>query len=432
MPNFYPKYFLLSLLVCCCISLSSPSLALANTDPQSSTPSATATVPQTQATDVDAVAPTIPILIRPIDGWATADPHPEFVWRRSTDPNGNSLTYTLYLNGVASYLGISNIGNSTSASFTAVIEDQEVKLLPVEALADGEYSWYVTASDISGNTSHSTTWNFTIDTHPPLLTLTDLDTHHDLTLDSDHPEEFVGLQFELSGPKDIYFTFLTEASSTLVLQFLDSDNQLVFQSSSPVGASGRVYPYQHLSLGRYSVIASAVDRAQNTVALPSFTLNITQAQITVPIPNLPGLPGLPDSLNLPYTPLNLPTLPATISLVTTRPIMAIIIMSLLAIAILYLLIVLWKRRYNIIFLDNQLQPLTNTIVYHSLPTTSRSSSHILVTTRDPLSFSLTTKDHGRLYIPHLTRYSTLTVRSQTATYVLSLSAKRRLYTLILG
>jgi hypothetical protein len=51
---------------------------------------------------------------------------------------------------------------------------------------------------------------------------------------------------------------------------------------------------------------------------------------------------------------------------------------------------------------------------------------------EPISYLLTGGDRGRLYIRHLGPYSTLTVRTGTATYILSISAKRKIYTLILG
>ena len=416
----------------CLIWLIGATPVLATTDPSSATTSATATVPATVATDTDTISPTTPILIRPQDDSYTANPHPEFVWRESSDPNGNTLTYTLYLNGVATYLGISNLGNSSTSTYTSIIEDHQIKLIPKSALPDGAYRWYVTATDSSLNSTPSTIWDLVIDTHPPLLTLTSVDIYHDLTFDSDHPEGFSGLNFDLGGPKDIYFSFLTERDARLELQFLDSSGQLLYSSTWTVGLDGLVYPYQHLALGRYSVLATAVDRAQNAVALPSFTLTLTQAQITVPFPSIPGVTGLPDSLTIPYTPLGIPTLPATVSFITTRPIIAFIALFLLAVGIIALLVFILSKKYNIIFLDSQGHPLSNTIVYHSLPTTKFKHTPIFVSTLAPISYLLESSNHGRLYIPHLSRYSTLTIRQETRTYILSLSAKRRLYTLILG
>lgn len=394
-----------------------PIPAFANTDPKSATPSATATVPTTTPTIGDTTAPTTPILIRPVDGTYTGDNRPEFVWRASSDPNGNSLTYTLHLDGVATYLGISNVGNSTGRGYTARLEGTEIKLLPTLATLDGPHTWYVTASDLSGNTSHSTTWSFTIDTVSPHVLITNIDTYHNLLLDSQTPEMFTNLNFDLAGPKDIYFTIESESWSTLTLQFYDSDNQLITQSSWPINQTGLAHPYQHLELGVYRVIISSFDRGGNTTALPDFQLSLTQAQVVIP---LPPIPGLPTSYTVPYTPYSIPSLPATISqLQTTRYQLPILLSILLAVIIALLLILLWKRRYNLILLDSRLHPLTNTKIYHSNPP------------HPSTIYQLPSTKFGRLYIPHLGRYSTLTVITPLSTHVFSISLTKSRYTIIL-
>ena len=128
-----------------------------------------ATIPALSAIP-DTTAPTTPILISPQDSSVTDNSSPEFVWRQSTDPNGNTIIYTLYLNNVPTYPNILDSGNTTAPNYTTRLEGNTIHLTPTYALPDGTYSWYVTASDLAGNTSHSATWHFTLDTSIPPLT----------------------------------------------------------------------------------------------------------------------------------------------------------------------------------------------------------------------------------------------------------------------
>ncbi|MFH2085858.1 MAG: Ig-like domain-containing protein [bacterium] len=390
--------------------LTRPQLALASTNLQSATVSATATIPTTPPVSSNLTAPVSPILIRPEDGTVTGDNHPEFVWHQSTDIDSNVVIYTLYLNGVATYLGITDTGNSSGAGYTARIETSDIRLLPTTDLPDGVYEWYVTASDLSGNTARSATWTLTIDTTTPPLTLVDLDIYHEPTL-------VQGTSFEIMGPKDIYFTLLSDPFVTIQIS-LSSLESNVYHLTSNTNPSGLAYLYQHLSPSSYSVIVTAIDAGGNTTALPEFTLTITQAVATITIPGLPPI-------IIPYTPYSLPSLPATIA--QLQPIsdnLPNIIYILLAVSILLLTIFLWRKKYNIIFLDyNNGQPLTNTKVYHSIPKLRATI------------YNLQSSERGRLYIPHLGRYSTLTICTVyldiCTTTVLSLSTSRRLYTMIL-
>jgi hypothetical protein len=399
--------------------------AQASTDPQSATASATATVPATTPTTGDTLAPTSPILVRPVDGTVTSDNKVEFTWKRSTDPNGNTILYTLYLNGVATYLGISDLGNSAASNYTAQLEEEhnEIKLRPSIALADGFYTWYVVATDGSGNTARSTMWSFVVDTTPPPLTLIGLDNYN-------HPVLTEGVNFDIAGPKDVYLVVESEPYVSIQIT-LTSQSGTIYQLAGITGSGTTFTSYQHLTPGIYTVVIVGIDRAGNTTALPSFTITITQATLTFTPPNLPGQSPRPAIL-IPYTPLSIPSYTATVSLISSRAYLPYIVYALLAVALLLLLIILWKRSYNIIFLNDRLQPLVNTKVYHSIPTTKSQHSPIFVTSLPPISYLLSPSDHGRLYIPHLSRYSTLTVITRDQTYVLSLSGKSKLYTIVLG
>jgi len=304
-----------------------PHPALANTDPQSATVSATATIQSTTPTTSDTTSPTKPILIRPVDGTITSDLHPEFVWTQSTDPNGNVVIYTLYLNNVATFLGISNQGNSSGVGYTARIESSSLRLLPNADLSYGSYDWYIAASDLSGNTSYSTTWHLVIS--PPLTPLT-------------------------------------------------------------IPPSGRS-------------------------PLP-YTLD-----------NLPELNPL-----FTYLPPLIRSLPSQIAELSSRRSLSFYYYLLLAVAISILMVLIWYRPPNILILDQKTgQPYRSLILYHSVPRTNLTQADrpkILVTNHPPILYKVPST--GLLYIPRLGRYSTMTIRADDLTHILSISVSARFYTLV--
>lgn len=381
-------------------------LVLASTDPQISTPSATATIPSwSVSSDVD--APTSPILLRPPDGSVTNNMAPEFVWQTSADIGSNTVFYTLYLNNSATYLGISNLGNSSSDTFSSRIESGEVRLIPTLALPDGTYSWYVTASDLSGNSSRSATWNLTIDSRPPPLTLTQLD-------HISYPPLSTGSFFELYGPKAVYFTFLSDPFTHIQLNISGPSS---FQLVGLTLSTGYLTITQDLPLGIYVVTALAYDTAGNTVLLPDFSLELTQASI--PIPGASALPIPPIIYNFPSA---LTHLPATLYQISASSTSALLYVILLALIIIILLFILSKRRHNLILLNSRLQPISRATLYHS-----HSSKFGFL--------QLSPSQQGHLYVPHLTRYSSLTVRvidsDVCTTHILSISASSHHYTVVL-
>lgn len=389
------------------------STALASSDPQSATVSATATVPTTTPTS-DTTPPTNPILISPADGTHTSDNTPEFVWTQSTDPNGNYVYYTFYLNGVATFLGISNTGNSAGTGYTSRIDGGQIKLTPTAALGDGHYSWHVTARDGSGNTSSSTTWGFTVDTVAPPLTLVDLESYH-------YPPITEGANFDLDGPLDVNFTILSDPNISIQINISGSGS---FQLASQTLPSGHAYLDKYLAVGTYTITILAVDLAGNTTFLPDFTLTIHQAAVAISLPPLtPGASPTP-IITIPYTPINLISLPATIANIQARLPLLLALLALLALALLVLLIFLWGRRYNLILLDHAGSPVKRATIYHSIPTSAPSNA--------PVLYELKEENLGKKYIHHLSRYSTLTVRVEDVTYVFSICAKLKVYTIILG
>lgn len=435
MPKFRSFIFIGSFIISAVLYLQSIALypiphVHAATDPLYATSSATASVLDTtpSVSPNDTMAPTTPILIYPVDGAHVNDDTPEFSWTKSSDPNGNTVTYTFHLNGVATFLGISNIGNSAGVGYTARIDGGQIKLTPTNGLSDGSYNWYVAAIDPSNNQSNSTQWNLTIDRLPPTIAITDLDEYHELTLDSANPEDFEGLNFDINGAKDVILTIHTEPYATLTTRFSDANGDIVSQTNWVADASGLVYPHTQLIVGVYTLNLSAFDLAGNTVALPSFTLTVKDSYLTIPLPDVPGLPD-DLTIDLPTAPTT--SFPATVSQISTALSLSSITYALLAVVLLGLLTLIWNTKPNLILVDSTGRPLSNTIVYHSIPTQSSKFTPILVTKRHPISYLLSDRDLGSIHIQGLARYSTLTVRTQSATHILSISKTQKVHRIVL-
>lgn len=384
-----------------------PSLAL---DTSENT-QVSATVPSTGGNPYSKLPPTSPILLRPPNDTITSDPRPEFVWQQSGDQDGNTIYYTLYLDGVAKYLGISNLGNSSGPGYTARIEGGSLRLLPSQDLSEGSHSWYVIARDFDGNTASSTTWNFTIDRTPPSLTLNTLGSYSSPSITSDSIYTF-------NGPQSINFVIQTESYATVFLSILDDQGLVVSNTSFTTPLSGIYQTAVFLPVGTYAVLITALDRANLSAALPQFGLAVTE--FSIPLPSFP--PGisppidLPDKLTFVY-PSALTSLPATISQLSPRLNLPIILLLLLAIVAVILLIFLWNKRHNLTLVDYAGQPVTVATVYHSQPHSHHADTNLVYYPND----------RGQLTIPHLGRYSSLTIVHHEVTVVLSLCRNARHY-----
>lgn len=392
----------------------------ASTDPTSATVSATARVPSATPTTGDTTAPLAVVLVAPPDGQTTNNSRPEFSWKKTTDPNSNYLYYTLYLNGHATYLGISNTGNSQQYNYISHQNDGVLYLNPTLDLSPGTYTWYVKATDGSGNSSYSTTWSFVIDQSPPPLVVVNIDDQYS------YPTIIEGATFELTHDNKVSLVFATESYATVSLTIITSTNTSSAYSL-PTTQSGLATLSLPLTLGTYQVIATSFDQAGLTTTLPSFYLIVTSplTGLTIPKELLP----IPDSI-LRFPP-SLPSLPATVSQISSDNQIAIYVLILLALIAFGLLMLIWNRRPNILIIDKTTgRPYRSLILYHSRPTDSArlstSLKRIYVTSHDPILYEL--GNNGQAYVHHLGRYSSLTLRTPDgATHVLSLSRSQKKY-----
>lgn len=396
-------------------------LTLAATDPQSATVSATATVPSASANPSDNMPPYPIILISPTDGSVTNLSRPEFIWHQTSDPNSNTIFYTVLINGVATYLGISNTGNTQQSNFVSHIGDGNIYLNPTVDLPVGKYNWQVVATDLSSNQTNSASWHFTIDQTPPSLQIIDIDgIYHNPTI-------IEGSNFDLAGPQDINFAISTEPWATISLKIYELDNTIpIYSQSYPTDSSGLIYPSYSLNTGIYTIEVTSFDHAGYTTTLPLFSLTLTKLTYNLPIP---AIPGITQPTTISYSFPSIPSLPATISQIKSNIYLPVYAYILLAVAIIALLIYIWYRRPNILIIDTITnKPIRSIKIYHSAPTTKHHG--IYVTNQDPLLYELTPNSHGLAHINHLGRLSTLTLRTpDNRTLILSISLSQRFYTL---
>lgn len=392
----------------------------AGTDPISEDSPVSATIPIRSQPAGDVLAPSVPILLRPFDGYYAPDYTPEFVWRRSTDPDGNFVEYTFYLNGIATYLGISNLGNSSGTGYTAIIVDDEIRLTPLQSFADGTYEWKVVAYDSVGHQASSTVWRVTIDTLAPPITLTDIDQYHNLTHSTLDPTSVpVNTHYQVIGPQAIPFTILTEPYLPVTIRALAvEDYQTSYSITGNADSQGLITLSLYLPADRYFIRISAIDRANLVSLLPDFQLTVVpglapQESIIIP------LPGDQGSLVMRF-PAPFHQFPATVAFVGSRPSLALMLLAMLAILIIILIIFL-KKRPNLLLFDSHLHPLTAATIYHSYD----GKPGVMIRHLRPLS-------NGRLYLRGLGRFSTLTIRTEAGTITLSIIRNRHIYTLYLS
>jgi hypothetical protein len=343
------------------LALTLPTLCIA-ADEATTSATVQATVPSNAGpTSGDTQPPTTPILIRPHDGTYTNHSRPEFVWLSSSDPNSNYVAYHLYLNHVATFLGISGYGNSLTHNYAARLEDGSIRLLPNTSLPDGTYDWYVVAYDAAGNTSTSATWHLTIDTLPPTLTMIQLGRE-------DNPDFIIG----------------SDPWATITLVLVHDTLGTTFNRSASAGLSGQLTFTHELVAGDYLVYTAATDLAGNTTTLPVMTIHIGLPQTTAPTTEK----SPPASFHQVFSPLS--SLPATILLSATKVQSAHPIFYLIAIGTILLLIP--RRKRNLILLSqSDAQPIVGAKV-------KEGSAHRTETNK-----------HGECYIKHLTKRQTLTI-----------------------
>lgn len=136
------------------------------------------TNPKTRSTSVTAsvknlIPPTIPLLISPENNKILYSNTVTFIWKESSDVLGVSK-YQLFIDG-SMWMDDIGPGAETTSDFTLTYSSGNWTLIPKKTLSDGAHTWKIKAFDSAGNTSESATWNFTIDSIAPAITISSID-----------------------------------------------------------------------------------------------------------------------------------------------------------------------------------------------------------------------------------------------------------------
>ncbi len=367
--HFNSRFLSIVLVVPFIFNLSPHVLALTKTTTTNETVSAE--VPAT-ISPTDTIPPLPPILISPPNHSYLNNPYLHFIWRQTNDPNSNTLIYTFHLNQ-ESYSNLPSTANLIKTNYHTLAKPNTFNFFFNQPLADGLYTWYVTAADANQNQVNSAIFQFTLDTTPPSLILTTIDQHQNLNLTpSDSP---ISLKFNPNHTNH-HLTVTTEPNTLvtlIIVNLLNSQTQSFSQTCSSSPNPCHLTFNLPLISSSYQLQINAFDQAHNSTNLPTITLT-------------PIIPSTSTTF-----------LPATLAqLQSTRYNLALIIICLLAISII-ILIIYKRRRWNLNIVPN-LQSLPSTItISHSPPHTSTSKTYKL-------------KPNHRYFIPKLQPKSLLIIQ----------------------
>lgn len=282
-------------------------LYLAQAQVQISTSSASlvsATVP-------DIESPSIPILISPEDEAILTTNTPTFVWYGSTDNVGIDH-YDFWLNELVYISNISPVDQDT-AIFTLVVNEASntFSLRIKEAISDGDYTWGIVASDAVSNTATSATWDFSIDTLAPYLSITKIEDETVLITTANSqtlPTEPVSTKH-----KDPLISGLGEPNTTLLIILAIPGQNTV--STTYIIGSGGTWSYQFPNLDKNTLVTLTLiieDSAGHTNTLTPIqfiykSLTETPASPTVEAPTTTSYPR-PTIYLAALTPTPYPTL----------------------------------------------------------------------------------------------------------------------------
>lgn len=202
------------------------------------------------ATVPDIESPSIPVLISPEDEAILTTSTPTFVWYGSTDNVGIDH-YDFWLNEVTHISNISPVDQDTAIFTLVVNEDNNTFSLTIkEAISDGDYTWSVVASDAVSNTATSATWDFSIDTLAPYLSITKIE--DETVLITTANSQTLPTEPFSTKHKDPLISGLGEPNTTLLI-ILAIPGQNTVSTTYSIG-SGGTWTYQFPSLDKNTLV----------------------------------------------------------------------------------------------------------------------------------------------------------------------------------
>ncbi len=202
------------------------------------------------ATVPDIESPSIPILISPEDEAILTTSTPTFVWYGSTDNVGIDH-YDLWLNGAVYISDISPLDQDTAIFTLVVNEDANTFSLTINAaISDADYTWSIVASDAVSNTATSATWDFSIDTLAPYVSITKIE-DETVLITTANSQTLPSEPFSTKH-KDPLISGLGEPNTTLLI-ILAIPGQNTLSTTYSIG-SGGTWTYQFPSLDKNTLV----------------------------------------------------------------------------------------------------------------------------------------------------------------------------------
>jgi hypothetical protein len=305
--------------IACCFGWIVPKILAANVN-------VTASIP-------DLVAPSVPILIAPVDGAVLSDSTPLFQWYEATD-NLSLSHYLFYLDGNSSY---GNIPLTATENSQYILTYDGINgiysLVPKNALTDANHTWRVTAVDYANLSSSSDTWDFRIDTLTPNFVLTqigDVSTNISAANPSSVPDSPIFIFQNDATANEPILLATGEANSTVKLTVtIPGDATQIFTTA--IGSGGfyelklGILPRDtdirldfvvtdavgHVSVleGVYFRIALQYWPTPTPTSTPMVSLTTTPKPTTsvTPKPTISGGPTIPGEVSVTLTPTLTPT-----------------------------------------------------------------------------------------------------------------------------
>ena len=277
----------------------------------------------------DIVAPSVPILIAPLDDAIVPTTQPQFVWQAATD-NVDVTSYQLFIDGTLAIDNIFIVGTYPlySLSYNAILDYYYLDLGYV--LTQGPHTWKIVAFDAAGNNTESTTWSFIVDSIAPTFVITQIG-DETVSISAQDASTVPGDTIELEDNEPLLVA-AGEALSTvqLTVEIPDETNLAVTVAIDALGN----WEYQLPILPRDEEIvlnfviidlAGHISAIENlkiiipspTIVIPGATATPTPTVIPSPTPTLaPGQPSptpaplpIEEILPTPKPPIVIPYLP---------------------------------------------------------------------------------------------------------------------------
>lgn len=254
--------------------------------------------------------PPVPILRRPRHNSYLNSGKVEFRWKEVTGHLVPLDRYEFSLNGERLY--VLDLTDEETDEYSYYLEDGEYHLVlkSPARLENGSYTWKIRVLDINDNGSDSATWQFTVDSTPPPIIVTEISGEPHSISASD--PDTIPVDPVIVTVSDPYIYGSTESLAEVQLIVYRADGS-VHEAKMTATSDGHFLFYLPF-LNPDEIVSlsiTAIDLAGNTRSLTGLRLQYVPRKFVLPIPDF--YPGQPDVV------IPIPTVPGIIRPRPTPP-----------------------------------------------------------------------------------------------------------------